>query len=57
MNVNVELAVCIVKACCTLHNFIRVRDGYKFENTFSIGGLDLDNLNEINVRNNNVIMW
>lgn len=36
MNVNVELAVCIVKACCILHNFIRVRDGFNFENTLSI---------------------
>lgn len=52
MNVNVELAVCIVKACCILHNFIRVRDGFNFENTLSIEGLE--NVNEVNIRNNNV---
>lgn len=49
MNVNVELAVCIVKACCILHNFIRIRDGFNFENTLSIDGLE--NVNEINVLN------
>lgn len=49
---NVNLAVCIVKACCILHNFIRLRDGYKFENTLSIDGLE--NVNEINVQNNDV---
>lgn len=52
MNVNVELAVCIIKACCILHNFIRVRDGFNFENTLSIEGLE--NMNEVNVENNNV---
>lgn len=46
MNVSVELAVCIVKASCILHNFIRVRDGYKFENTLFTEGLEP--LHEVN---------
>lgn len=46
MNVSVELAVCNVKASCILHNFIRVRDGYKFENTLFTEGLEP--LNEVN---------
>ncbi|CAI6375883.1 unnamed protein product [Macrosiphum euphorbiae] len=25
---------CIVKACCILHNYVRRRDGYQFEDTF-----------------------
>uniref|UniRef100_A0A803K7W3 DDE Tnp4 domain-containing protein n=1 Tax=Xenopus tropicalis TaxID=8364 RepID=A0A803K7W3_XENTR len=25
----------IIKACCALHNFVRVRDGYQFEDTLS----------------------
>lgn len=38
MNVNVQLAVGITKACCVLHNYIRERDGYKFEDTLSVTG-------------------
>jgi len=52
MNVNVELAVCIVKACYILHNFIRIRDEFNFENTFTIEGLE--HVNEVNIQNNNV---
>ncbi|CAH1983683.1 unnamed protein product [Acanthoscelides obtectus] len=29
----------IVKACCILHNFIRVRDGYSIEDTLTIEGM------------------
>ncbi|XP_039747675.1 protein ALP1-like [Pararge aegeria] len=38
INVNVDFATNIVKACCVLHNFIRKRDGYKFDHTLSIVG-------------------
>jgi len=28
LNVKLDLAQNIIKACCILHNFVRVRDGY-----------------------------
>lgn len=31
-----EFAVAIIKACCILHNYVRERDGYKFEDTLYI---------------------
>jgi hypothetical protein len=40
MNVDVKLAVSIVKTCCLLHNFVRVRDGYNFEQTLTVVGLE-----------------
>jgi hypothetical protein len=39
LNVSVGLATRIVQACCVLHNFVRERDGYHFEHTLSINGL------------------
>ncbi|KAH9632031.1 hypothetical protein HF086_007420 [Spodoptera exigua] len=38
INVNVDFATNIVRACCVLHNFIRKRDGYQFDHTLSIIG-------------------
>lgn len=44
LNVSVEFAEDIVKACTVLHNFVRMRDGYKYEDTLSYEGLyDNDN--------------
>lgn len=44
MNVKVEFATQIVKAYCILHNFVRVRDGYNFEDTLTVVGLsDVEN--------------
>lgn len=40
IDVNLDFAVDIVKCCCVLHNFVRKRDGYIFEDTFTITGLD-----------------
>lgn len=40
MDVNVRNAEIIIKACCTLHNFVRERDGVDFENTLNVIGLD-----------------
>lgn len=37
-----------MKACCVLHNFVRRRDGYKFEDTLS------NSLEEISVNRNGV---
>lgn len=43
MNTSMELSIKIVKACCVLHNFIRVRDGYNFDHTLSINGFENSN--------------
>jgi len=37
----------VVKACCILHNYVRLRDGYKFEDTLS------NNLEDFQNRNSN----
>ncbi|KAH9639508.1 hypothetical protein HF086_004334 [Spodoptera exigua] len=34
LNVDVEFAVDIIKAACVLHNYVKQRDGHKFEDTF-----------------------
>jgi hypothetical protein len=31
INVNIEFAECIIRACCVLHNFVRLKDGYNYE--------------------------
>ncbi|CAH1957177.1 unnamed protein product [Acanthoscelides obtectus] len=38
LNVSIDFAVDIVKACTVLHNFVRVLDGYKHEDALSIQG-------------------
>lgn len=45
IDVNIGFATDIVKCCCVLHNFVRERDGFEFEDTLTIQGLE-DNLNE-----------
>ncbi|CAK1592280.1 unnamed protein product [Parnassius mnemosyne] len=40
INVNLDLVSCIIKTCCALHNYVRERDGYKFEDTLSIPGFE-----------------
>lgn len=40
LNVSIEFAEHIVKACCILHNFVRKRDGYNFHDTLTVTGLD-----------------
>ncbi|KAG8240304.1 hypothetical protein J437_LFUL014354 [Ladona fulva] len=39
LNVEESLARNIIKTCCLLHNFVRDRDGYRFEDIFSVHGL------------------
>lgn len=39
LNVKFEKAEMIIKACCTLHNFVRERDGVDFDNTLEMIGL------------------
>jgi hypothetical protein len=31
MNVNLDFAECIIRACCVLHNFVRLKNGYNLE--------------------------
>nr|CAH7730409.1 unnamed protein product [Callosobruchus chinensis] len=44
LNIDVKVAISLIKACCALHNFVRDRDGVRFEDT-----LDVTGLNEISV--------
>lgn len=39
LNVALDLAEDLVKAICVLHNYVRVRDGYAFEDTLLVPGL------------------
>lgn len=36
INVELELTILIIKSCCVIHNYIRKRDGFEFEDTLSI---------------------
>ncbi|KAJ8867807.1 hypothetical protein PR048_031612, partial [Dryococelus australis] len=40
MDINVNDAATLVKACCALHKFVRERDGVNFSCTLSIIGLE-----------------
>lgn len=40
LNVKTDFAVSIVKACVVLHNFVRERDGYNFEDTMMVVGMN-----------------
>ncbi|CAH1964552.1 unnamed protein product [Acanthoscelides obtectus] len=40
MNVHIDLAKAIVRTCCILHNFVRSRDGYSYEDTLTVTGLE-----------------
>jgi hypothetical protein len=40
LNVSPDFEVVIVKACVVLHNFVRERDGYKFEDALTVTGLE-----------------
>ncbi|GBM56838.1 hypothetical protein AVEN_227345-1 [Araneus ventricosus] len=35
IDVSIDVADIIIQACCVLHNFVRHRDGYNFEDTLS----------------------
>ncbi|XP_071050721.1 uncharacterized protein [Onthophagus taurus] len=50
MNTSVPNTIKIVKACCVLHNFVRERDGYREEDTYTIDGLQDLNINRNQVR-------
>lgn len=40
LNVDIALAEDIIKACSILHNYVRIRDGYNFDETLNICGLE-----------------
>ena len=40
LNVSPDFAVDIVKACVVLHNVVRERDGYKFEDALTVTRLE-----------------
>lgn len=50
LNVKLDLAQNIIKACCILHNFIRVRDGYRYDDTLTVQGLE-----NVHIGNPNVV--
>lgn len=33
LNVDIDFAENIIKACCVLHNYVRLRDGYRYDHT------------------------
>lgn len=43
IDVNINLATLITKTCCVLHNFVRRRDGYKFDDTLTCPLQDIQN--------------
>uniref|UniRef100_A0A8C5LZE5 DDE Tnp4 domain-containing protein n=1 Tax=Leptobrachium leishanense TaxID=445787 RepID=A0A8C5LZE5_9ANUR len=47
LDVNVEFSVDIVKCYSVLHNFVRERDGYKFDDSLSVMGLEESENDEI----------
>lgn len=49
LNVKPDLAQNIIKACCILHNFVRVRDGYRYDDTLTVQGLE-----NVPIENHNV---
>lgn len=50
IDVDVDLATDIVKCCCVLHNFVRARDGYDFEDSLTVTGMeDIELDNNLNV--------
>lgn len=38
INANLDLAILLVKTCCSLHNFTRTRDGFNIQDAMSITG-------------------
>jgi len=45
---------CIVKACCILHNYVRRRDGYQFEDTFFNNLDDIQNYGNSGARHEGI---
>jgi len=46
LNVKLDLAQNIIKSCCILHNFERIRDGYRYDDNLTVQGLEnIENTN------------
>jgi len=54
LNVEEKLAENINKTCCLLHNFVRDRDGFRFEDTIAVSGL-IDDTTVYNSQPGNVV--
>lgn len=56
MNIDIDLVNDVIKCCCILHNFIRIREGYAAEHTLVIHGLrDIESSElERNARGNQI---
>lgn len=39
LNIDIKVAISLIKTCCALHNFVRDRDGVHFDDTLDITGL------------------
>ena len=52
INVNVQFAENIIKACCIFHNYVRTRDGYKYED--ALFRAPLENLNTVSIPRGNM---
>nr|XP_023021258.1 protein ANTAGONIST OF LIKE HETEROCHROMATIN PROTEIN 1-like [Leptinotarsa decemlineata] len=46
LNVSQRLCKKIIKSCCVLHNYVCLRDGYKFQHTLSMKGVYNNNQND-----------
>ena len=45
LNVHIEFAEKIIKACCVLHNYVRLRDSYRYDHTLynvSLNSMNVD---------------
>lgn len=53
LNVKRSFAIDIIKACCILHNYVRTKDGYKFEDTLTVGTPGIHNVPIGNIERGN----
>lgn len=54
IDVKVDFAVDIVKSCCVLHNFVRDRDGFSFDDTLAINGFEQNDVFDNSGTNRNI---
>lgn len=54
IDVNINFCVRIIKACCVLHNFVRIKDGIKFTDTLYSCPMNNLTINENNGGRNNM---
>lgn len=56
LNVDIEFAENIIKACCVLHNYVRLRDGYRYDDTLYETSLNSLNCEAVrpNARSKNI---